>query len=482
MKIDFLDEPELEFGNGGRHIDIRFGLMHHGPLDGGTPLARKAIHLGIVGTQETIDGLAAWIDRCRTGIAAKASKQPYLFVRFPGFGDGEILSADLLNDVSLQRTIREKDLAPLYDMKDDSAVVRSAVDIFLPELQGLAEKGAADALLCATPFRLLKKMWEEDDEDAEDTTQSEESEDEIRLDFHDVLKAEAMKLGRPLQLVVPGTYDEKKRLSRKRGGFRALQDEATRAWNLYVGLYYKAGRTPWRLVRDHAQYTVCYIGVSFYKTLDGSSLRTSSAQVFNERGEGIVLRGGLAAISKDDRQVHLAEADAKKLLTDALSAYRGEHHTMPARVFLMKTSGYNDEELRGFRAALDAHSIAATDLVSVRPSSTRLVRYGSYPPLRGTFLSKDDTHHMLYTRGGVDFYQTYPGMYVPRPLEFIQAATESPSRRLAEEMLALTKMNWNSTEFDNADPIAVTAARGVGKILKNVPADSTPQSRYSYYM
>ena len=75
-----------------------------------------------------------------------------------------------------------------------------------------------------------------------------------------------------------------------------------------------------------------------------------------------------------------------------------------------------------------------------------------------------------------------PGMYVPRPIEFIQAATESPSRRHAEEMLALTKMNWNSTQFDNTDPIAVTAARSVGRILKNVPADVTPQSRYSFYM
>jgi hypothetical protein len=73
-------------------------------------------------------------------------------------------------------------------------------------------------------------------------------------------------------------------------------------------------------------------------------------------------------------------------------------------------------------------------------------------------------------------------MYIPRPLEFNMAQTESPYRRLAEEMLALTKMNWNTTQFDNGDPIAVTAARNVGQILKNVFVNEAPQSRYSYYM
>ena len=155
---------------------------------------------------------------------------------------------------------------------------------------------------------------------------------------------------------------------------------------------------------------------------------------------------------------------------------------MPARVFLMKTSSYSEDELRGFRVALNTHAIAAADFVHVRSADTRLLRYGSYPPLRGTLLSKDNNRHVLCTRGGVDFYQTYPGMYIPRPLEFILADTESPYRRLAEEMLALTKMNWNTTQFDNADPIAVTAARNVGQILKNVPVDEAPQSRYSYYM
>jgi hypothetical protein len=53
-----------------------------------------------------------------------------------------------------------------------------------------------------------------------------------------------------------------------------------------------------------------------------------------------------------------------------------------------------------------------------REESTRLFRMGEQPPLRGTMLSLTDTRHILYTRGAVPFYKTYPGMYVPNALPF----------------------------------------------------------------
>jgi hypothetical protein len=88
---------------------------------------------------------------------------------------------------------------------------------------------------------------------------------------------------------------------------------------------------------------------------------------------------------------------------------------------------------------------------------------------------------VLYTRGGVDFYQTYTGMYIPRPLGFLcEEITQTP-KFLAQEILALTKMNWNATQFDQDEPITVKAARRVGDILKYLN-QGEEQSRYSYYM
>src|SRR5580700_3717522 len=92
MNLTFLEEPELEFG-AGRHIDIRFGIMNYGPLDFDNSLAPKQINVGIVGSAESVEGVRRWLDRCRTMIAAKPSredpakpnKQPNLFAQFPGF-------------------------------------------------------------------------------------------------------------------------------------------------------------------------------------------------------------------------------------------------------------------------------------------------------------------------------------------------------------------------------------------------------------
>src|SRR5947208_4013314 len=85
MNITFLDEPSLEFGGSGRHIDIRFGIMDHGPLDRARGTAPKQIRVGLVGSSETIEGTLKWLSHCKKGLPAKPSRQPNLFPRFPGF-------------------------------------------------------------------------------------------------------------------------------------------------------------------------------------------------------------------------------------------------------------------------------------------------------------------------------------------------------------------------------------------------------------
>ncbi len=480
MKIELLQEPELEFGTG-KHVDIRFGLMRHASIDCASSLSPKQIRIGLVGTPETVEGVMKWFERIKGGIAAKESNQPNLFPRFPGFGTNSILSACIITDPQLQRTIRNADLDALYKRGNFNQVVEEAANLFLHALRGLSEKGTADVFMCAVPMNLVKFMNEEEVLSGESGPGQEEQ--GKRLDFHHLLKGKAMTLGKPLQLILPMTYDDRKRLHRKRRPemARRLQDEATRAWNIYIALYYKAGGTPWRLLRDPAQLSSCYVGVSFYKTLDGSKLLTSTAQVFNERGLGIILRGGPAKISKEDRQAHLDEEDAYKLMDETLKAYKDEHRNLPARIVVHKTSTYNSGEAAGFKNAIRSHNVDSADFLSFRNSNTRLFRYGEYPPLRGTFLSRTEGLHVLYTRGSVDFFATYPGLYVPRPLEFRCEGIEQTPRFLAREILSLTKMNWNSTQFDNDDPITVKAARNVGNILKYVNG-GTFQSRYSYYM
>ena len=113
---------------------------------------------------------------------------------------------------------------------------------------------------------------------------------------------------------------------------------------------------------------------------------------------------------------------------------------------------------------------------------TKLFRAGTYPPWRGTLLSLDEQSQVLYTRGSVEFFAAYPGMYVPVPLWLRCQRVEQTPAALAAEILALTKLNWNSSQFDNMEPITLRAAKQVGDILKHVPPGGHLEPRYSYYM
>ncbi|MFL5659363.1 MAG: argonaute/piwi family protein [Ktedonobacteraceae bacterium] len=484
MKLDFLQEPELEFGTG-RHIDIRFGLMNYGPLDYEQSLAPKLIKVGIVGTSETVEGIQTWLERCRSEIPAKLSRQPNLFPKFPGFNVDTSFRSSLLMDQQLLREIPLWLFEALKTQLDSNGIVTEAVELFFSELNYLAEKAKGDVFVCALPMELIDLLEQRNQMNkglVEDD--NEELEGQLHLDLHHMLKARAMQLKKPIQIVLPMTYDETKRRQQKGHSdrVRKLQDEATRAWNIHTALYYKAGGVPWRIIRDSSQLTTCYIGISFYKTLDNSRLLTSIAQVFNERGEGVIVRGGAAKISKDDKQPHLQKEDAFLLLNQAMERYRQEHRNLPARVALYKSSIYSSEEIEGFTQAAQNQRVDSIDLISMTNSYIRLFRKGVYPPLRGTFFSLDDRSHVLYTRGSTDFFSTYPGMYVPSPLLFRRELTEQTPKFLAQEILALTKMNWNNTQFDGGEPITLRAAYQVGAILKYIGEHETVMPRYSFYM
>ena len=187
-------------------------------------------------------------------------------------------------------------------------------------------------------------------------------------------------------------------------------------------------------------------------------------------------------MSKEDRQPHMSQPDMRTLLVNAITAFHSEHKHMPARVVVHKTSSFNEAERAGCDDALKELKVASRDLLVVSESFTRLFRDGTYPPLRGTFVNFDSRYSILYTRGSIDFYMMYPGMYVPKSLEFVCVDTEQTPRALAEEILALTKMNWNNTQFDSAFPITVKAARQVGAILKYVGSAAPIQASYGFYM
>lgn len=483
MRATFIEEPLLEFAGGGRHIDPRHGVWDYGPADIKDPTPR-VVKVAIVGAQESIDGIQAWLDRCSLGIGAmKDTHLTRLYVPFPGFDINHGFRSTINFTPRLTRPIPKRHLDALDGLHPKQAVAR-AVELYDTELQVLHDEPACDVVIVCRPDNLndaaLSKAPKLDEAEP-DGSRTDGKTAPFVADFHALLKARSLKYKQPIQIVRRNTWDPKFKDPRT-GRSGANQDEATRAWNLHTALYYKNGGVPWRLPRDPSDLTSCFIGIAFHKTAD-ANLHTSVAQIYNQRGDGIIVRGGPATISKEDRQPHLGEEDAQNLLETALQRYRAEHRNSPARIVLHKASNYTSEERAGFNQAANSERLEVLELLWLTNSDPlRLYRRGVQPPLRGTFLTLGDNRHLLYTAGAVPFYQTYPGHYVPQPLGIRTVATESSPEQLAAEVLALTKMNWNNTLLGERDPITLRTARTVGNILRHHGTDAAVSGRYAHYM
>lgn len=198
--------------------------------------------------------------------------------------------------------------------------------------------------------------------------------------------------------------------------------------------------------------------------------------------EDVILRGRKVEFDQSLGEPYLDYEKSKSLVEDALALFDKLREAKPKRVVVHKTSGFRDEEIRGFSETLNAAGIMC-DLITLRKSGLRLLRYGQMPVPRGSFFSVAEKYY-LYTKGYIPELKTYPGSHVPAPLEVIRAVGDSSYKEVCKEILALTKLNWNTADFCSGLPITIGFAKNVGQVLKAFDAhdDTEPEKSYRFYM
>lgn len=476
-----LPEPELEFGDGGLHLDPRYGLMTHGPLQ---PKLGDLIRIGVIGTSETVEGMTAFMERAMNGIEGANERLGNLNPGFPGIGNQNPFRCRFEIDHEACRTVLSRDVRDIQRTPKHDDAVRSAVDLFVDQGRALLEGSSKpEVIVLALPAPVIEKVVNATPFPNEDEEEDEGDNGPTELNFRDLFKAKALALNVPTQIAWPTLWDDTAKLSRKtkKGSDRRVQDPATRAWNILNAIFYKAGKAPWRLPRSDG-YVTSYLGIGFYRDSDGHRLWTSTSQMFDERGKGLILRGARARTDRPGKHPYLVREDAYDLAKRSLQQYELHHRQLPARLVIMKTSRFEIGEVEGFTNAVEELRVSMLDMLWVSEGGhAMLLREGNYPPLRGSFLQLGE-NGLLYTRGSVPYYGTYPGARVPRPLHLRPHNCETPLHGLAAEALALTKMNWNSTQFDQQLPIPIRAARQVGRVLKHVSYGEREQPDYRYYM
>lgn len=487
FKTKIFPEPELEFGDKHHHPDPRLGLLQAGPLQ--TNLG-DTIKVGVVGSALTVEKSIEFLSSIEDGFAGKTEKHPNLHPDFPGLRNQNPFRCRFEVAAAEDGVLTKSEIEKITKEPSNARAIEMAVDAVIVQLEKLeAHRERPDVVMVALPVNLIERVWrnERASDDVVDDEPIESGEGkETSPNFRGLLKARAMNLSFPIQIVWEDVINPDAKIPRKikDNSDRQTQDRADLAWNLMTTLYYKgSGKVPWRRMPEEGEFTACYIGVSFFKDAETDQIWTSAAQMFDERGRGFILRGGPAQSEARGRHPYLTVEEACQLTESALAAYRSIHRTMPARVIVMKTSRFREDEAEGVGKALDEAGVELRDLVWIHESySVKVLRDGDFPVLRGTFVELDG-NGLLYTNGSIPYYGTYPGLYVPNPLLLCpHPQSESTIEQIAKEVFSLTKVNWNSTQMNQRLPIPIRAARKVGDVLKYLPAGQKVSSDYRKYI
>ena len=461
------EEPLLEFGGGETSFDIREGITCCGPVDIAGPRAKTAIKIGLVGSPKTIADFRDWMDQCSNGVVGDDPANRNFSPDFPGLAPSIGFGCSFITDTSWVTEIADSEIKALAET---SGAILALAELFHRRIHALYELTSTkpDVVLClpseVVQKRVKPRFFGDDDESVE----------RDGPDFHDYLKGLCLKTKSMTQLVWPRTYGS----SDKR-----IQDPTTRAWNLFGAIFYKGGGAPWKLHKPPGAINTCYVGITFAIREEGGYMHSSLTQVFNDKGEGTILRGGMAYKSEEDREVHLPKEAATTLLTNAIENYKAANdQRLPDRTVIHKSSAYDRSEQDGFNEAAENCGVRFRDLLALGRSNIRLFRHGPYPPLRGTHLILDDKTSVLYTRGSVPFYRKYPGPYVPRALHIRYFQTDRSQSELAGEILALSKLNWNKTQFDSLYPITLAGSRRIGEIYRWCPNPPSEPISYAFFM
>ena len=475
FSLQLLEEPELEFG-GGSDTRVKEGLTAHGPYS--IKLGARhpgSVHLGLVGPADDLKLAEAFINQMSSFIPTlgdRAVQRP----AFPGFAS--TFASNLQFDPSWRFEVAD-DRVDAVLKRDPRVAFGETLDLFVRGLEELGQRDPPpDVIVVAIPNHVTEHCGSVrfGDRSANlqpslfDNPMSIESATDPRglleRDFRRALKAAAMRVAIPIQIVTPNLYSPKGR----------FDDPASRAWNLSVALFYKAGGAPWRLANPEVE--TLYVGISFHHRYhrEGHSVFAGLAQAFYPGSEGFALRGGEAEKDPEDLRIRLGKGEMRHLIERVLEHYRVRTARTPRRVVVHKTTAFDNEEIAGARSALD--NVPQSDFVALRSSPFRLLRQGDYPPARGSFARLGDRGFLL-TTGYQRVRETYKGSHIPVPLDLI---TNSDLLASANVIMRLTKLNWNSAADHTLFPVTLAFAQKVGTIMAEVPDDQEPQTRFSYYI
>jgi hypothetical protein len=500
ISLKALKEPALLFGRGEFDVDPKIGLQKGGLLsldDGST----KAIRIGLVSVDSETSKIFHWLKRLG-GWMIDSADNALRFPKFPGSQKAVHCKFEI-NEIKHVKEIAEGEFQAALKAGSQSERFEKLLDLYSSRIKALFRDGGPSCVVVGFPEevatlriannrlsfqeqRLLQRLQEESNAEQmelfDNFTEEErraarellpQAEDLLFRNFHRALKARCMNLhgAVPLQVIRSHTYEPDS----------SKQNDATKAWNITVALAYKSGEIPWQPA--HLAAGVCFVGISFHhlKRRSGDLVYASLAQAYSTDTEPYAIKGeSIPRSQRIGKQPYLKPEQAKQIIKRVIEQYHDQTGTVPARIVVHKSSQFMDPEVIGFRECLK-EDVSHVDLVSLSPTGLRLLNKGTKEIGRGSFVQVENCRTFLFTSGYVDWWKSYPGPHIPAPLELRRACDED-LEHCAAEILALTKMNWNSAEGLGRTPITISFARQVGTVMTELGEEDEVNPFFRFYM
>jgi len=136
LKSFIFEEPLLEFGDGGRHLDPRQGLREHGPLQ---PRSGDVVKVGVIGTEDTVSGFSDFLGETGQGIESGNKALINLNPDFPGLGNQNPFRCRFEVPDGATAALSRRQVSEITAIGRHDDAVRRAVEVVTEQITALTE-------------------------------------------------------------------------------------------------------------------------------------------------------------------------------------------------------------------------------------------------------------------------------------------------------------------------------------------------------
>ena len=451
------EEPKMCFSiedNNKVSVNQLKGLVNYGPIERLKNGSDKgSIKLALLTPRQFRKEVIQHLEKLKMRFITDLKQEKYFLPEYAGFESIYRRSIDIPNT---------SDGARYKEYNADNVIKLSAKEFYegLTKYIDVFEKNLMefDVLIIYIPtqFSHLRELKNES----------------VYFDLHDSIKLYCASKGIVVQLI-----------EGKSAIPNAKNDLAKIMWGLSTGIYSKAVGRLWKPA-IYNRNTV-FVGLSYVQSINnGEKISIGCSQLFDAEGNGMRLY--LRPLKNPQiiqKNPYMRNEDASKLMLNLKKLYDDSVPTYDLkRVVIHKTTFFTKEEIEGITRGLSG--IEDIELLQIQEFSPwRAIRFDSsdmknvslFPIQRGTVIQLDKDTFLIWTHGAVqneelagknkNYYKG--GRGIPAPLMVRRFLGKSDGATIVNEIMTLTKMNWNSGDsFYKILPVTLDFAKMLSRVAK----------------